>query len=197
MGLFNYIGSQFRKPEGVGGNITTFIMNVINRRQYRVTDENLALNDGEKILDVGFGNGAIVKKLLKKHKCEFYGIDISEDMVKIASKRNPSAKFSKGDVAKIDYPNDFFDKIYTINTVYFWSDLSVGLSEIFRVLKSGGMFVNTIKSKEMLNKLPVTRNGFEKYTTDELKKASELCGFDVEIKSFSKGREYSIICKKG
>ncbi|MDR0918538.1 MAG: class I SAM-dependent methyltransferase [Oscillospiraceae bacterium] len=196
MNIFDYIGTQFRKPTGFWGNVSTLIMNIINRNQYKAVEKVLELKQDENVLDIGFGNGFIIKKLSDKYKSSFYGIDISEDMVKIAQKKNPTAKLSQGDVNNLNFSENFFEKIYTMNTVYFWSDLSKGLEEIFRVLKDNGVFINSIKSKEFLNKLPITRNNFEKYTVKELVKASENCGFSVEVKPFSKDREYCIICRK-
>ncbi|MDR0885252.1 MAG: class I SAM-dependent methyltransferase [Clostridiales Family XIII bacterium] len=47
-------------------------------------------------------------------------------------------------------------KVYTINTVYFWSSLDVGLTEIWRILQPDGVFGNTVYSKAMLDSFPVT-----------------------------------------
>jgi ubiquinone/menaquinone biosynthesis C-methylase UbiE len=196
MNLFDKISRQFKKPTGFGGKLSTFLMNVINRKQSKTTEKSLNLSDGERVLDIGFGNGLLLSRLIKRYKCKFFGIDISEDMVKTAAKKCPKAKLSMGDVSKIDFEDCFFDKIYTVNTVYFWSNLDVCLTEIYRILKSGGVFVNAVKSKELLEKLPITRYNFAKYTLDELVNASKKNGFSVEIQSISKGKEFCIICKK-
>jgi SAM-dependent methyltransferase len=85
------------------------------------------------------------------------------------------------------------DKVYTVNTVYFWSDLSAGLREIYRILKDGGVFVNSVYSREWLNKLPYTWVGFAKYSLDELTQAGEQCGFTVQIKPIANGKSYCVI----
>ena len=34
MGIYEYISNQFSKPSGIGGVISTFVMNKINRKLY-------------------------------------------------------------------------------------------------------------------------------------------------------------------
>ena len=124
MGIISYIGAQFRKPTGAGGAASTFLMNTMNRRQYAAAERALSLSNGERVLDVGFCNGYLLSRLAKKYDCVWEGIDVSGDMVNSASKRVPSANLRVGDIVKTDFADSFFDKIYTVNTVYFWSDLS-------------------------------------------------------------------------
>jgi ubiquinone/menaquinone biosynthesis C-methylase UbiE len=162
----------------------------------------LLLADNERVLDVGFGNGFMLKGLAKKYKCDFYGIDVSADMLTAASRRNEqtgsvgSIKLTLGDVVRTNFDDGFFDKIYTVNTVYFWSDLSSGLTEINRILRENGVFVNAVYSREWLDKLPFTRIGFVKYTINELIDAGEQCGFAVQAVSFAKGKSYCLVYRK-
>ncbi|ROR26309.1 methyltransferase family protein [Mobilisporobacter senegalensis] len=178
MNLTKYIGEQFGKPTGIGGRLSTFIMNRMNQKQYKSVIKAIGSNPQEKILDVGFGNGYLINKLAKHSQSQFYGIEISEDMVELARKRNHKfiqgnrMHLEKGNVLNMDYRNDFFDGVYTVNTIYFWSDIDRGLSEIKRVLKPGGLFVNAIYSKEFLDKLKYTDYGFSKYTPTEIEEAA-------------------------
>jgi SAM-dependent methyltransferase len=123
-------------------------------------------------------------------------------MVAAAYKRSTHAALDRrmnltlGDVVKTDFESGFFDKVYTINTVYFWDDLMAGLSEIYRILKDDGVFINAIYSREWLDKLSYTRTGFAKYALDELTQVGERCGFAVDVEPISKGKSYCIIYKK-
>ena len=199
--IFEKVGAQFRKPCGFGGVLSNFLMNLINRRQYVATTQSLSLARGDHVLDIGFGNGFMLQKLERLSKCEYYGIEISNDMVLSASKRNKNAinegrmKLSLGDVQKTDFDDDFFDKIYTINTVYFWSDLKAGLTEINRILKSDGIFVNTIYSREYLDGLPYTTT-YAKYSLKELADAAAQCGFKMDVVTIVEGKSFALILKK-
>ena len=200
--IFEKIGAQFRKPSGFGGVLSTFLMNRLNRRQYAATTRALSLTENDRVLDIGFGNGFMLQKLERLNNCEYYGIEISNDMVSSASKRNRNAvaerrmKLQLGDVQKTDFDDNFFDKIYTINTVYFWSDLKHGLTEIYRILKNGGIFINTIYSCEYLDSLPCTQTGFAKYSLDKLTDTATQCGFKVRVVTIVEGKSFVLIFKK-
>ena len=124
---------------------------------------------------------------MKRTNSNFYGIDISADMVKTATKKNhKSVKQGRLTLAKSSIENIPFDKqfgqIYTMNTVYFWNDLQTALTEIYDKLQSGGKFLNVFRNKEWLdNKASFTKYGFKKYTEQELLTATEQAGFNVKM----------------
>lgn len=88
MSITEYIASQFRKPQGVGGLVSTWFMNNLNRQQYKAVLNNLNEAPLEKVLDVGFGNGALIKKLAERSQAVYYGIDVSQDICEKATQRN-------------------------------------------------------------------------------------------------------------
>ena len=58
-----------------------------------------------------------------------------------------------GDCCNLLYQDATFDVVITMNTIYFWKDTIKGLTEIYRVLKSGGKFYNAVLTKESLDKV--------------------------------------------
>ncbi|MFR0836294.1 MAG: class I SAM-dependent methyltransferase [Barnesiella sp.] len=87
-----FIASQFGKPSGISGIVATFIMNRMNGKLYRFVEDKLSLKPGEKVLDIGFGNGSFIRRLSGiGNGNKIYGIDISEDMLKVAVKKNRDA----------------------------------------------------------------------------------------------------------
>ena len=202
MRLLTYIGRQFRQPTGFGGQLSTFVMNRINQKQYRAIESALRLGDADRVLDIGFGNGYFLRRLAGKYHSRFWGIDISDDMRRAAAARNRNSieagrmALSVGDVVHMDFPDGAFDKVYTSHTVYFWSDLDQGLAEIWRVLKGGGLFVNAVNSKEVMDKIPVTKTGFAKYTLAELEEAGRRAGFTVETAAIVPGKMYCLLYRK-
>jgi len=86
-----YIGSQFGNPRGFIGKVCCVLMNIINKAMYKNTVSVIGLSSDENILDIGYGNGYLLKCVYKKTKANLYGIDISEDMKIQATKRNKKA----------------------------------------------------------------------------------------------------------
>ena len=195
MSAKSYWGRQFARPHGPGGRIATFIMNRMNTAMYRAVYGNVP--DGGHILDVGFGNGYALKQLLKISNGTFYGIDISSDMVKVATERNKKAirdgrlTLIEGSADNIPFEREF-DIIYTINTVYFWPDLGAGLREVRSKLRDGGIFLNVFYTKEVLDGLRTADHGYNKYTPEELKQAAADNGFAAEIVPIEDGRSYIV-----
>lgn len=177
-------------------------MNRINQIQYKSVMNNLNCSQKDRILDIGFGNGYLIKHLARKNEGDFYGIEISEDMLKTGCNHNSElieqgkVHLTKGNVMDIPFENSFFDRIYTVNTVYFWEDLDKSLSEINRVLKPKGIFINVIYSKQWLDKMKYTQYGFSKYTPNELKDATLRNGLNVfQVIEIRKNISYCIISK--
>jgi ubiquinone/menaquinone biosynthesis C-methylase UbiE len=202
MGVMSYIGEQFHKPTGLGGSLATFIMNRQNWRQYAGAEAVLNLGCTESILDIGFGNGYLLGRLAERYACRFYGVDISPDMLQTATKRNRKfisagkMRLSLGSAEQTGLESTSVDKAYTVNTVYFWSSLDAGLSEIWRILRPGGVFVNAFYSKKMLDSLPVTNKGYAKYEIDELLEAGKRNGFAAEARQIVEGRSYCLTYRK-
>ena len=202
MGVMLYIGEQFHKPTGLGGKLATFIMNRQNWRQYAGAEAALNLSGTESVLDIGFGNGYLLRRLAGRYDCCFYGVDIFSDMLQAATKRNRKSidsgkmRLSLGSAEQTGLESASVDKAYTINTVYFWSSLDAGLSEIWRILRPGGVFVNTIYSKKMLDSLPIANKGYAKYEIGELLEAGKRNGFVVEARPIVECRSYCLTYRK-
>lgn len=198
-----YIGSQFRNPTGVIGAICCRIMNIINKTMYKRTIDFIKLPVEAKVLDIGYGNGYLLKLIDKSYKAEFYGIDISEDMKQLAFKKNKNAvksgrmHLSVGDCCNLPFDDNFFDAVTTINTVYFWKDTIKGLREIRRCLMQGMCFYNVVYTKEWLDTLSYTEKGFKKFESEELKELGYEAGFtEVKIQEIIKGKSFVVIYKK-
>jgi len=67
-------------------------------------------------------------------------------------------------------------------------------SEIKRILKPNGKFLNVIYTKEYLNKIIYAKYGFKKYTVEEIKNITEENGMKIiEIIEIRKNKSYCII----
>lgn len=202
MKFSEYIGLQFGEPRGPVGKICCLIMNRINRAMYK----NILMQLGtkkyfgnKKILDIGCGNGYMIKKLYRRTGADIYGIDISEDMVLAAKKRNKKAvdkgklSVSLGDVCTLDFESGSMDIVTSVNTIYFWNSPQQGLEEICRVLKKSGVFYNAVYSKQWLQKLSYTKKGFRFFELEDYTELGRKAGFSkVTINETVRGKSFCI-----
>lgn len=194
----DYWASQCGNPRGLVGKFMTWAMNRANKVMYHGIIKNINLSKDMKILDVGFGNGYLEKLIYKEVPCSIYGIDISEDMVKIASKNNKKGiangdiHLSVGDCCKLIFENHSFDTVITMNTIYFWEDTIQGLQEVYRVLKENGVFYNAVLTKESLDKVFYTKNGFKKFEKSEYAEMGKQVGFK-KISFQDLGNKYGLL----
>lgn len=180
----DYCASQCGNPRGVIGKIMTLAMNRVNNVMYKGIIAKMEPQNSEKVLDIGFGNGYLEKLIYRQAQCQIEGVDISEDMVKAATKNNKEAvskgkiHFAVGDCCNLVFDDSSFDMVVTMNTIYFWSDTIKGLKEIHRVLKDDGVFYNAVLTKESLDNVFYTKNGFKKFDDEEYIQMGKEVGFD-------------------
>lgn len=197
MKIHEYLSNQCSKPSGIGGVISTFFMNKMNREQYETVIENIKVNDGDKILEVGFGNGSLLNELSLNANGNFYGMEVSDDMIINGNKKYPNLNLSFGNIVESPFEDNYFNTIYTVNTIYFWNDLNKGLAEIRRTLKNDGIFINVFYSKQWLEGIKCTNYGFNRYTLDEIKVKTEESKLNIiEVIEISENKAYCIIATK-
>lgn len=171
------LASQLGKPEGEKGIQIGHMMNETNNSMIIKTLEHLSLRDNDRILELGHGNANHLQELLNSaDNLQYSGIDISELMKQEAEKYSiengldKKADFQLYDGTNIPFADNSFDKIFTINTIYFWQQPVELLNELNRVLKPEGILCITLVDEESMSRLPFTEYGFTKYT-DQLFKA--------------------------
>jgi ubiquinone/menaquinone biosynthesis C-methylase UbiE len=181
------IASQLRKPEGDDGIKTGESMNQGNKFMNLETIRIVRPSPGDTILEIGMGNGLFVKEILDRDESiKYTGFDYSAVMVNEAKRINERyiqegrADFVLGDVVSLPFANRSFNKIFTINTIYFWKDNTVVLKELKRVLKTGGTLIISIRPKRQMENYPFTRYGFTMFTGAELKEVLIANGFGVK-----------------
>lgn len=106
-----------------------------------------SLKPPQDVLDVATGTGDLAIAISRKVTGRIIGVDISEGMLKLG--REKIAKkgltkriiLQKGDSEHLDFPAGQFDAVTVGFGVRNFENLSQGLYEIHRVLKSGGKIV--------------------------------------------------------
>ena len=111
---------------------------------------------GDKVLDLGCGNGRFFE-LLKDKDVNYIGVDFSEKLIEIAKEKYPKIKFQVADALNLPFPNNYFDKIYSIAVLHHIPSQEFRmqfLKEVRRILKPNGFLILTVwkpESKKNLN----------------------------------------------
>ena len=123
------------------------------------------LSAGERVLDIGCGNGRLLK-LIGNKGLDYTGIDISEQIIKIAQEKYPGQKFQIFDGRHIPFSDGYFDKIFAIRVFHHLPSEKIRLEflkEIKRTLKPGGLLILTVwswHSKDLRIKKALLRTFF-------------------------------------
>ncbi|MEP6900955.1 MAG: methyltransferase domain-containing protein [Actinomycetota bacterium] len=179
-----FIARQFRQPTGHFGRLWGRLMDSGNARIIAGSINALGVQPQHHILEIGFGGGFGLELLLDNvQRGSVTGVEISDVMMSRAEKRFARAINQKrlslfsASVEQLPLGTSIFDGVLTVNTVYFWSDLKRGMSEIFRVLKPGGQLVLGIRPAEAMRRLPFTRHGFSIFVSPQLEEMLHQTGF--------------------
>ncbi len=96
----------------------------------------------DNILDVGCGAGWLSRILAQRvPQGRVVGMDISDEMIhraREASIENENLVFVVGAVEEIPWEANFFDRVISVESSYYWPDPAEGIREIHRVLAESG-----------------------------------------------------------
>lgn len=108
--------------------------------QRRATRAILALQPGERVLDVGSGPGFLADEMAEEVGPEgaVHGVDPSESMLAIAQRRETRVEYATGDALALPYADETFDAAIATQVYEYVTDMPAALAEARRVLRPGG-----------------------------------------------------------
>jgi len=151
---------------------------------------------GEHLLEVGFGGGELIARLLDVPGVRVSGADISVAMVDRARARfaGKGVTLAQADVERLPFESDSFDVAVSISNLFFWTEPRAALTEIARVLKPGGRLVLCFEPADEMRKWPGHRHGFTLYDPDEVRALMIEAGFAEAKAAWGKGRKPDRFC---
>jgi ubiquinone/menaquinone biosynthesis C-methylase UbiE len=128
-----------------------------------------------------------------------------ETMVQAARTRNIETiqagqmELKQGDVASLSYPDETFDKAFSIHSIYFWAKPIECLQELRRVLKPGGLLAITIQPKDKWSELQQRETSLRTlYFSADLVTMFDAAGFrEVRIEVSPEPEQFSGECVLG
>ncbi len=99
---------------------------------------------GQRLLDVGCGNGAAAIHLASKFDLLVTGIDVDPEQIEAAiaaSHHRPGTRFLTASATELPFPNSEFDLVFTTMTTHHIPDWEQAFEELIRVLKTEGHLI--------------------------------------------------------
>ena len=184
MVIKSFLAKQLGNPSGIFGR---FLMKLLNRENAEMNDlalEQLNLQPEDYVLEIGFGGGYLMDKIAATQipSC-IVGIDPSIDSLQVGKKKfneqitQGYIEVKQASAESLPCCHRYFNKVCTVNTIYFWSDAKSVLQECYRVLKQGGKLVICYNSKAFLEQTELTKYGFTAYEVEDVELLMQDSGF--------------------
>jgi arsenite methyltransferase len=146
----------------------------MERHHLDITEKTIRLmqlRPGERVLDLSCGSGWATRLLARlvadgpQGFGQVVGVDVSDEMIRqarAASKDFDNILYAWGSAAQIPWEENFFDKMLSVESFYYYPDQDRALAELFRVMAPSGqifILINLYKdnpySLQWVNKLTV------------------------------------------
>ncbi len=143
------------------------------------------LAPGDEVLDVGCGPGNVAKQLLTAKTLKITGIDLSDEMVRLAAANVPTGKFLCQDIRQAEFLSRQFDAVILSFSIVHLND-----AEAYALLRKAGSWLKD-KGVLYLSFMAGKKAGFEQtsfsqdpiyfnyYSRDEVERFLSLQGVTV------------------
>ena len=114
-----------------------------------ITLKTLRLMDlraGQRVLDLGCGAGWATRLLARAvmqdsiGEANVVGLDVSDEMIRLGretSREFSNIRFVIGSATRIPERDNFFDRVLSVESFYYYPDQGLALDEVFRVMAPG------------------------------------------------------------
>ena len=167
---------QYANPNGLFGRfITTRLLNRANKKSNEAILNALNIAPGDRVLEIGFGGGDLLFRIASELPVEeLVGVEKSKVLVdnaedKISKLDFPcTIKVVNGAIENLPCPNNYFNHIVSVNTLYFWQNIEHCADEIARVTIPGGKIVLGFSAGEQLIDQGYAEQGFRFYHSEDI-----------------------------
>lgn len=196
------IAKRLSRPSGLVGR---FVLGPFwNHRNVALNDfayAQLAVEPGDRVLEVGFGGGYLLDRIAgAMTRGSVVGIDASPSMIAYARGRLGShvrsgrLELACASAESIPFCEGSFDKACSVNSIFYWQDPSRVCRELARILAPGGRLVLVFTEKASLESKGFARAGLRLYESEEVRKLLAHAGFRELSVSWASDRHRQFSC---
>jgi ubiquinone/menaquinone biosynthesis C-methylase UbiE len=156
------------------------LLNRTGAAMNRLALAELPPEPGDRLLEVGFGGGGLLRSLLEREAALVTGVDVSEAMLARARRRfsgEERLRLLLGSAEKLPLDSGSVDKAYSVNSIYFWKDLAAVSREFERVIRPGGSLALCFQTPQAVRSWPGHVHGFSAHGAGEVTEHLEQAGF--------------------
>ncbi len=118
----------------------------------------LKIKQDDKVLDLGCGAGGISEYISDETGAHVTGLDYAASAIDVAMDRTESKRdrltFVQGDMNALEFPKHSFDKVISLDTIYWVADIDNALASIVRLIKPGGRLGIFIANTPLMDDSP-------------------------------------------
>jgi ubiquinone/menaquinone biosynthesis C-methylase UbiE len=143
------------------------------------------IGSNDIVMDIACGTGFGTEIIARQTSGKVIGGDIAPEAIEECKKvwSKPNLEFRVLDGTKLDFPDHFFDKIVSFETIEHTGKYREMVAEFARVLKPGGMLILSTPNREVSSPDGVIVNPYhiQEFTYEELKSILESSFRNVEM----------------
>ena len=113
---------------------------------------------GKEVLEIGSGRGGGASWISRKYNPKsLIAVDYSQEAIRLSQEwfsDQSNLEFRVGNAQQLPLPDQSFDIVYNVESSHCYADIPAFISEVFRVLRSGGKFCWTdMRDKKAMEKM--------------------------------------------
>lgn len=170
----SWIGKQMREPKGLFSKWVARYMEKNHRNINEWTIQLLNIQENDRILEIGTGRGITLSKVAEKlDRGKVYGVDASHHMIKYAKRKHKKlaeqdkAVITLGKAEQLPFEDRSFNKLFTVQTIYYLKDIEQVMKEVYRVLQVDGEVFLSFQKQELFNEQKRSTS-FSSYSEEEI-----------------------------